>query len=241
MKITLISAVVLLLLSSCSYDENYDRKLKVVITFDDCHLSIYETAFPLMQGYGFRGTNIVCSGRPGKSGYYNWQQLSEMADCGWEVVSHTVNHVNLSEVTLEEAEQEITEDLSNLREMGYKPESFALPSGIVSMPVYEILCRYFLNIRTSADTENYYPIDRKATGYYPIQSHYKSEEPMRRLQLAEYRGECLIILGFHRILPENSDFTDNCKPHEFIEILEYIAKQGYEVITMQQALDLCSE
>ncbi|MCF7911331.1 MAG: polysaccharide deacetylase family protein [Candidatus Cloacimonetes bacterium] len=231
--------IITLLLFACDAPKAWQEKPLIVLTFDDCHSSIYDVAFPLLQEYGFYGTNIVCSCRPGFRAYYTWQQLHEMTDAGWEVAGHTSHHVNLSEIPLEEAEREISLDLDSLRAMGFDPQGFALPSGKVSKAVFEILKHYYSDIRNSQDTINYFPVDPSTVGYYMVQTEYSSAEPIRRMQLAGYRGECLLILGFHRFLGEDEAWVDNCQPQEFREILEYISQQGYRVLTMHEALSCC--
>lgn len=231
--------LILIILLSCDSGSVWTGKPVIVFTFDDCHASIYDTAFPIMQEYGFCGTNIVCSGRPGLPSYYNWQQLHEMTAAGWEVAGHTVNHVTLCSIPLEEAEAEIRNDLDSLRYMGFDPRAFALPSGNTNAAVFQILRRYYSDIRNSQDTENYFPVDPYTVGYYMVQTAYSSAEVIRRLQLAGYRGECLVIIGFHRILEDNDAWVDNCKPEEFRDILEFISSQDYRVLTMHKALVKC--
>ena len=234
-----LSILIFVILFACDGQKVWNEKPLIVLTFDDCHESIYETAFPMLQEYGYDGTNIVCSGRPGIPPYYNWAQLTEMTESGWEVAGHTVHHVVLSEIPVEDAEYEIASDFGNLYSMGFDPQSFALPSGNVSEAVFEIIKRYYSNIRNSMDTVNYFPVDPLTVGYFMVQTEYSSAELIRRIQLAKYRGECLLILGFHRILEDDEAWIDNCQPQDFQEILNYISEHDYEVLTMHKALQKC--
>lgn len=229
-----------ILIFSCGFSPIQENRLIVVFTFDDCHESIYETAFPLMEEYGYQGSNIVNSCVVGSIAHYGWEELGLMSQAGWEVVSHTMHHANLTEISWQEAEEEILGDIENLNQQGYEPQSFALPCGAVNQQIRQLLWREFKNIRHSADTTNYFPVDRKSVGYFPMQSTYSASEMISRLQRAEYNGECLVILGFHRILPQVSNAVDNCTPEDFVQILEYVKRQGYEVLTMQEGLERSS-
>jgi peptidoglycan/xylan/chitin deacetylase (PgdA/CDA1 family) len=60
----------------------------VLLTFDDNLLSQYETAFPLTEEYGFPGVIGVIPGTGSKEGHVGIDDLSEMHDAGWDVVSH---------------------------------------------------------------------------------------------------------------------------------------------------------
>lgn len=236
MRIFIVIFLSLFILSCSMNDQESDLPV-VVLTFDDCDSTIYGTGFQLMKEYGFSGSNIVNSGRPGKPSYYNWQELQEMNAAGWEVVSHTVNHVNLTEISLEEAKTEILTDIANLRAQGFEPVSFALPSGAVNRDIMGFLSQHFDNVRHSSNTINFSPVDRMNIGYYPMQSSFTPDDMIQRLQIAIYRGECMVVLGFHRFLPDAGNKVDNCKPEYFREILDYISRQGFEVLTLRSALD----
>ncbi|MGI9251838.1 MAG: polysaccharide deacetylase family protein [Pseudohongiellaceae bacterium] len=71
----------------------------VAITFDDGYISIYETAFPLLQEFDmpfalFVSTEPVDGRRPG---YMNWEQIREMSDAGVLIANHTLTHAHLLE------------------------------------------------------------------------------------------------------------------------------------------------
>jgi len=66
----------------------------VMIGFDDQYSSIYSTAWPLMQARGFVGTMYVQPQAVGIAGRMTWAQLQELADAGWTLGSHPMNHDN---------------------------------------------------------------------------------------------------------------------------------------------------
>lgn len=66
----------------------------VAITFDDGYDSIYDTAFPMLQSFGFPFTVFV-STQPiddHQSGFMSWDQIREMSDAGVLVANHMVDH-----------------------------------------------------------------------------------------------------------------------------------------------------
>ncbi len=69
----------------------------VAITFDDGHLSIYETAFPMLRSFGFPFTLFVSTGPidRGLRGYMSWKQVVEMAAAGVLVANHMVEHPHM--------------------------------------------------------------------------------------------------------------------------------------------------
>jgi biofilm PGA synthesis lipoprotein PgaB len=66
----------------------------VAITFDDGYISIYDTAFPMLQEFGmpftlFLSTDPINQNQPN---YMNWSQIKEMADAGVIIANHMVHH-----------------------------------------------------------------------------------------------------------------------------------------------------
>lgn len=69
----------------------------VVITFDDGYLSIYDTAFPMLQALGFPFT-VFINTQPindRQSGYMSWEQIREMSDAGVTIANHMVTHPHM--------------------------------------------------------------------------------------------------------------------------------------------------
>lgn len=78
----------------------------VAITFDDGYLSIYDTAFPMLQGFGFPFT-VFISTQPiddNQAGFMNWQQIREMSDAGAIIANHMVNHPYMLDRSPEESD-----------------------------------------------------------------------------------------------------------------------------------------
>lgn len=68
----------------------------VVISFDDGDLDVFENAFPIMKELGFTGAFYIVSSHIGAYNYVGVDQLKELVSVGWEIGSHTTNHVDLT-------------------------------------------------------------------------------------------------------------------------------------------------
>jgi biofilm PGA synthesis lipoprotein PgaB len=69
----------------------------VAITFDDGYISIYDTAFPMLQEYGFP-FSVFINTQPhddNQSGYMSWAQIREMSDAGVTIANHMENHPHM--------------------------------------------------------------------------------------------------------------------------------------------------
>ena len=69
----------------------------VAITFDDGYLSIFETAFPMLQSFDFPFTLFLSTGPIDRQSrnYMNWAQVEEMAAAGVLVANHMVEHPHM--------------------------------------------------------------------------------------------------------------------------------------------------
>ncbi len=231
-----------ILLISCDFNlSSKIDKTYITITFDDQDNSIYFNALPIMNEFGFKATNVINTGRIGQENLLDWNQVEELEfEHGWETAGHTLHHVNLPDCTLEEAEYEIGQDWENLVNHNLSHETFALPGGHATPRDFEIILRYYKNIRNSRDFKMKYPVDRKYIGYFFYQSSYTAEDAIARIQRGISNQECLVVLGFHRIKEETGNAPDNCKPDDFRIILEYLDLNGFEVITIKEAAERLS-
>lgn len=66
----------------------------VAITFDDGYISIFETAFPMLQEFGYPFTLFLSTGPIDQNmgNYMNWEQIREMSDAGVMIANHMVEH-----------------------------------------------------------------------------------------------------------------------------------------------------
>lgn len=66
----------------------------VAITFDDGYISIFETAFPMLQEFGFPFALFVSTGPIDReqSGYMSWEQIRQMSEAGVVIANHMVEH-----------------------------------------------------------------------------------------------------------------------------------------------------
>jgi peptidoglycan/xylan/chitin deacetylase (PgdA/CDA1 family) len=79
----------------------------VVINLDDGYRSTYEVAYPILKTYGFTATLFIYTSFIGASkNALTWDQLKAMKAGGFEVGSHSVNHVDLSKKFDGESEKE---------------------------------------------------------------------------------------------------------------------------------------
>ncbi len=68
----------------------------IILTFDDGSESIYTTALPIMQRYGFSGTSYLVYNYLGITHHMDVEQIRALHAAGWEIGSHGLSHVDLT-------------------------------------------------------------------------------------------------------------------------------------------------
>lgn len=122
----------------------------VAITFDDGYDSIYTTAFPLLQEFGFPFTVFIAT-QPiddQQANFMTWTQLREMADQGALIANHMVNHPYMLDRSegetdaqwLERQRDELLEAESRIREnTGQSVRYLAYPYGEYDVSILAML------------------------------------------------------------------------------------------------------
>jgi peptidoglycan/xylan/chitin deacetylase (PgdA/CDA1 family) len=107
---------------------NENNNKFVILMFDRGYKSIFTTAKPIMDQYGFKASIfIACDYIDSKSGM-NWNQVRELYNNGYDIQSHGLEHSRLTEI---KAEKKINTIVSGgkecLEEKGFSPTTFQAP------------------------------------------------------------------------------------------------------------------
>jgi peptidoglycan/xylan/chitin deacetylase (PgdA/CDA1 family) len=101
----------------------------IILTFDDGSESVFTAAHPIMQKYNFTGTAYIVHSYIGIAHYMNVNQIRELHAAGWEIGSHSLSHVDLTE-RADRQREEVIESRRRLESsLGVPILSFAYPFG----------------------------------------------------------------------------------------------------------------
>ncbi|MCK4463555.1 MAG: polysaccharide deacetylase family protein [Candidatus Omnitrophica bacterium] len=64
----------------------------IMLTFDDGHISHYETVLPILKEFGFTAAFFLVVNDIGKKYRVNWKQSKTLKDSGMDIGSHGMNH-----------------------------------------------------------------------------------------------------------------------------------------------------
>jgi peptidoglycan/xylan/chitin deacetylase (PgdA/CDA1 family) len=104
----------------------------IILTFDDGYSEHYDFVFPLLQRYGMTGTFFIVSNwvENSNSDSMTWAQLSEMAEAGMSIESHTIDHADLQNRDEEFLSNSIMGCVDSIEShLGFRPRFFAYPYG----------------------------------------------------------------------------------------------------------------
>lgn len=100
----------------------------VTISFDDVFVSQREVP-ALLGEFGLRASFFVNSNRVGRTGRLGWDDLRALAAAGHEIGGHTLDHEDLTEISLTEVRRQVCDDRAAIVAEGFEPISFAYPFG----------------------------------------------------------------------------------------------------------------
>ena len=111
---------------SVSIDVFPEPAAAVTITFDDSWRGVLELAYPVMQELRLRG-NVGWITSVDWSGVMNPTELRVLQDGGWSVVSHSMTHPYLTQLTPDSARFELEGSRARIASLGFDPRVFIAP------------------------------------------------------------------------------------------------------------------
>ncbi len=153
----------------------------VAITFDDGSETDILYAAPILHELGFGATFYITSGWSGRPGYLAAPQLRELSDLGFEIGSHSMNHLYLTDLDDSGLQREIGDSKASLERVVGKPvEHFSCPGGRYNTQVAQIARNHgYRTVATSETKANTPSSDLFALGRVAV---------MRSTSMAQFRG-----------------------------------------------------
>ena len=118
-------------LSSLYAKEQKEKKEDkfVILEFDRGYKSIFTTAKPIMDKFGFKASIfIACDYIENNRDGMNWNQVRQLSDDGYDIQSHGLEHKRLTDIKSEnEIQSVISGGKECLQENGFSPTVFQAP------------------------------------------------------------------------------------------------------------------
>ncbi|SMB80504.1 polysaccharide deacetylase family protein [Deinococcus hopiensis] len=212
-----------------------------MITFitDDASKADKTKLLPLFKAKGIVATSAVISGQMTNPDPYflGLEGVRELKQAGWEIVSHTVSHPDMTTLSDEDLLREVRDSKKELALFGFNTDTLVYPYGQQDARVRAVVCKYFRHGvlawgegNTLPLTTNYqigrYALGAYANGTWGTLDFYKAT-----VDQAVKNKDWLVFM----IHPGDELHTD--QQQEYLsQTIDYIKGKGVPVVTMGEAL-----
>lgn len=207
----------------------------VVLTFDDATASQYSVVAPLLKEFGFGATFFVCefpTKSPDRSAYMNWQEIDELDEMGFEVASHTRNHINVGKVPKAQFIEELRYIEDKCDSLGIdQPLNFAYPGYGLSAPAMETLREEGYKFARAGGSR---PYDPQSDHPFLLPSWATNADNKAQIMSAfgEARNGKIVILTIHGVPDVEHPWVDT-PPALFKAYLQYLSAHHFKVISIR--------
>lgn len=208
----------------------------VTLMFDDGEDTTYTQAKPILEQYGFVGASAVITGEVGSDGYMSYSNLSALQTSGWEIVSHSITHRDMTKLSTFAVRRELLNSKNALTSQGLTVNNFAIPFGAYNGNLLAEAAKYYRSARIyeqGANPQGMYPFDVKVRGLLDTTPLSEVEAWIAE---AQSKGQW-IILVFHSIA-DTGDDAYHTSPSMLNQIVQTVSSSGIQVVTYNQGLNL---
>lgn len=122
--------------------------------FDDGNETDYSVARGIFEAEGAVACSAVVTDRVDQPGFLKAGQLVELQEQGWEILSHTVSHPRLNELTDERLEFELSQSRARLEALGVSVKNLVYPMNMNNDRVRTVARRYYRSSRGGTNQLN---------------------------------------------------------------------------------------
>ena len=185
-------------LLNCTVEDwcaSFRRHRAVVLTFDDGHISNYDTALPILLEHRLRATFFITAGWIGTRSTMDWRQIRALHAAGMEIGSHTLTHRPPSTLSEKELRYELSESRRILEDgLGAEVTSLSSPTGFfnprmckVAQDVgYRSLC--IGRVGLAADSGDPFSLNRVSVKRSMTENQFKQLLDLNRLTIGSLRS-----------------------------------------------------
>jgi peptidoglycan/xylan/chitin deacetylase (PgdA/CDA1 family) len=213
----------------------------VTIGFDDASANTYVVR-PILAAHEMHATFFVIAGRVGKDkDTLTWSKIKNLYADGNEIGGHTLDHVDLTTLSVEDMRHQVCEERARLIEHGFQPTSFAYPFGSYNADAEQVVrdCGYNSGRAVSDGPETIPPEDSYALrAFSSVQRTTTLEDLEKLITDTEAAGGGWVLVQFHNICDDNCDQYSTTEAYftAFLDWLQPRQANGTIVRTVHEVI-----
>jgi peptidoglycan/xylan/chitin deacetylase (PgdA/CDA1 family) len=191
------------------------QRAKLMIGFDDGRISTYSSAFPILNRNNQSGISFVITSYVGSPGIMNLTNLRTLQSAGWDISSHTVDHVDLTQANDSILTYELNNSYDWLVNNGFQKTAgfIAYPYGTFNDAVLAKVEKRYLFGRSIApqSVQQHFSADDNAIQYIQRTidiTNTTSVQSIKNNINDTINSRLLSILVFHNIVDSNPSIYD---------------------------------
>src|SRR5699024_6806657 len=110
---------------------------------DDGKEEAYTYLKPLFDRKGIKGAVAIVTDLIGQDRYMTKEQLLELYNDGWDVLSHTKSHINLTTIPISQVRDELRLSKETLNSWGIEVSGFVYPNGRRNLEIVNEVKKYY--------------------------------------------------------------------------------------------------
>ena len=169
-------------------------------------------------------TSLVATGN-----YLTYAELTTLEGYGWEILSHTISHPNLTAETSTDLVTELADSKTILEAQGFTVNNLAYPGGNHNAAVRLAAKKYYRSGRALGNGINERTPDTFSIKSLDIDDHTGLTTYQAAVDTAEANYRWLTFY-FHSTTSDDETAMNT--------LIDYIQAKGIEIVTVNQALDL---
>lgn len=202
----------------------------VTFQFDDGDDSAIDLMKPVFDAQGEAACVAIITDSIGNANKLTWAEVITLENAGWEILSHTQSHPDLTGSSDEELVTELGGSKDVIEAQGLTVNNFVNPGHLTDENVRSFIRRYYRSAR-STNTGSFRNLSTLNT--YSLsadQADDATEQEMKdEVDIAETNNEWLIFF-LHA--------TDAADATKIGNVIDYIQGKGISIVTANQGLDL---
>lgn len=202
------------------------RQKMVTFVFDDGFESDYTIAKPLFAAQGEVACSAIITGSVGGGSYMSWSQIVALEDAGWEMLSHSKTHADLTGLSEAELREELGGSKDILESHGLTINNFVYPTHLQNATVRNITREYY---RASRGGDQ--GINPGVIHSYALHSLLQDTGDLNAMKAYVDLANAGLWMIFytHEISAGNEAY--------FNDLIDYIQSLSIPIVTMNEAMD----